>query len=84
MDVSFISWNIIDADAIKKNIPVRRVQKSSNDVQNRWFARTRRPQQSIELSFFQLEINIFQDDSIIIFKNFWNVFKLDDWFFQLS
>ena len=35
VDVSFISWNIIDADAIKKNIPVRRVQKSSNDVQNR-------------------------------------------------
>ena len=32
MDVSFIGGNIIDADAIKKNIPVCRVQKTGNNV----------------------------------------------------
>ena len=35
VDVSFISRNIIDANTIKKNIAVCRVQKTSNDVQNR-------------------------------------------------
>ena len=35
VNVSFISRNIIDADAIKKNIPVCRVQKTGNNVQNR-------------------------------------------------
>ena len=39
---------------------------------------------NVELPFFQLKVDVFENLGVAVFKNFRNVFEFDNWFFQLS
>ena len=59
VDIPFIDRDIINSLSIQKNVTTSRIQETCNDVQDSWFTRTRSPKQGIELTFFQLKVDVF-------------------------